>query len=205
MDYLDSALTTIADSGFLSAADFLFLTDCQTELQDTWRKQQVFRTETEMRVGVLDDFNFPTRAAKYWQCVREQGVFFEQLVLMGFEYRRNEAEIRRLTDSRKLAAADDYERELMDIDIEERLFKRLNLERIAADRIRELRLWSRLKQELDDGSFDTGDVNTHQMEALQRRLDVRASHAGMGSIDEACNVFGQIATARRVAAGLPPG
>ena len=45
-----------------------------TELRDTWTKKQVFRTETEMRMSVLQDAKYPTKAAKDWQCVREQNV-----------------------------------------------------------------------------------------------------------------------------------
>ena len=46
-----------------------------SELRDTWTKKQVFRTETEMRMSVLQDMKYPTKAAKYWQCFREQNVF----------------------------------------------------------------------------------------------------------------------------------
>ena len=42
------------------------------ELTDTWTKKQIFRTETEMRVSVLNDGKHPTQASKYWQSVREQ-------------------------------------------------------------------------------------------------------------------------------------
>ena len=40
-----------------------------SELRDTWTKKQVFRTETEMRMSVLQDAKYPTKAAKYWQSV----------------------------------------------------------------------------------------------------------------------------------------
>ena len=50
------------------------------ELQDTWMKKQMFRTETEMRFSVLSDNKYPTKAAKYWQSVREQNTHFENLV-----------------------------------------------------------------------------------------------------------------------------
>jgi len=36
-----------------------------TELKDTWTKKQIFRTETEMRFSVLNDFKHPTKASKY--------------------------------------------------------------------------------------------------------------------------------------------
>ena len=51
------------------------------ELRDTWTKKQIFRTETEARFSVLQDNNHPTMGAKYWQCVREQNVFLENLMV----------------------------------------------------------------------------------------------------------------------------
>ena len=66
------------------------------ELRDTWTKKQMFRTETEMQFSVLNDAKFPTKAAKYWQCVREQNVFLENLMSLSFEYRRAEVKQKRL-------------------------------------------------------------------------------------------------------------
>ena len=39
------------------------------ELQDTWVKKQMFRTETEMRFSVLSDNKHGNNASKYWQSV----------------------------------------------------------------------------------------------------------------------------------------
>ena len=62
---------------------------------DTWTKKQVFRTETEMRMSVLQDAKYPTKGtAKYWQCVREQNVFLENLMSLSFDCRRQEAKIK---------------------------------------------------------------------------------------------------------------
>ena len=66
------------------------------ELRDTWTKKQMFRTETEMQFSVLNDAKYPTKAAKYWQCVREQNVFLENLMSLSFDYRRVEVKIKRL-------------------------------------------------------------------------------------------------------------
>ena len=66
------------------------------ELQDTWMKKQMFRTETEMRFSVLSDNKYPTKAAKYWQSVREQNTHFENLVHLSFEARKNDVEIKKL-------------------------------------------------------------------------------------------------------------
>ena len=63
------------------------------ELKDTWKKKQMFRTETEMRFSVLSDNKYPTKAAKYWQSVREQNTHFENLVHLSFDARKNEVDI----------------------------------------------------------------------------------------------------------------
>ena len=63
------------------------------ELRDTWTKKQMFRTETEARFSVLQDNRYPTKASKYWQCVREQSSYLDNLMTLSFDYRRNEAKI----------------------------------------------------------------------------------------------------------------
>ena len=71
------------------------------ELRDTWTKKQVFRTETEMRMSVLQDAKYPTKASKYWQCVREQNVFLENLMSLSFDATRNEVKLKRLEEAKK--------------------------------------------------------------------------------------------------------
>ena len=77
----------------LDQSDQKLFQTLRNELQDSWRKRQVFRTETEMRLSVLNDGKHPTSASKYWQAVREQSVFFDNLMALSFEYRRNLARL----------------------------------------------------------------------------------------------------------------
>jgi hypothetical protein len=88
-NYSQSSLSTISEVSCLSKEDLEFVTAAASELQETFEKRQIFRTETEMYISVLDDIHFPNQAAKYWQAVREQAVMFENLVTISFEYRRN--------------------------------------------------------------------------------------------------------------------
>jgi len=147
------------------------------ELKDTWKKKQIFRTETEMRISVLNDLKHPTPASKYWQAVREQSVMFEQVVFLSFDYRKNEVEIKKIEKKLK-EEDDDLERELLQIQLEERLFTKANMELTAKDRMRELKLWSNLKNELikEDPNFDKQNVDTHQKESLPIRLIETAKH-----------------------------
>ena len=149
--------------------DVQFLETVKEELSDTWTKRQIFRTETEMRISVLNDVKFPTKAAKYWQAVREQGVMFENLVTLSFEFRRNDIELeRKYIELDELT--DELDRAELQVDIDECIYKKSNMEQVAKDRTREVEHWSRLKKEVNDGTFDTENVDTHQLDSYHRVL-----------------------------------
>ena len=168
------------------------------ELRDTWSKKQMFRTETEMRMSVLQDYKFPTKASKYWQAVREQNVFLEQLIYLSFEYRRNDVKLKRL--QRKLSEeTDDLKKELCQIDIDEKTFAKETMDLTAKDRMRDLKLWSKIKKELNDGSFDDKDVNTHQLNSYHKTMKNKVDTLTEGSSQpEVFNVVGQLSTIERI-------
>ena len=168
------------------------------ELRDTWTKKQIFRTETEMKVAVLDDGRYPTRASKYWQCVREQNVFLENLMSLSFDYRRNEAKIKQL-EKKLETETDEYKRELYQIDLDEKIYGKANMELVARDRLREIKLWSKFKAEYDDGSFDTKNVNSHQFESLAQIMEHKKNSITPGSSQaEVFNVLSQVDTIDRI-------
>lgn len=168
------------------------------ELQDTWHKKQMFRTETEMRFSVLSDNKYPTRAAKYWQSVREQNTHFENLVHLSFDARKNEVEIKKLERDIK-KEKDPLEVELKQIELEEKLYAKAQMELVAKHRMREVATWSKLKKEFDDNSFDKQDVNTHQAHSYMLRLQHQKNTITPGtSQPEVFNVLGQLETLERV-------
>ncbi len=168
------------------------------ELRDTWTKKQVFRTETEMRMSVLQDAKYPTKAAKYWQCVREQNVFLENLMSLSFDARRNEVKLKKLQEKLK-TEEDPLKRELLQIDIDEKTYSVANMQLVARDRMREIKLWSELKKEFNDGSFDDKDVNRHQLESYHQIMKNKAETLTSGSSQpEVFNVLGQLQTIERV-------
>ena len=168
------------------------------ELRDTWTKKQVFRTETEMRFSVLNDMKYPTKASKYWQCVREQNVYLENLMSLSFDYRRTEVKLKRL-QQKLTEETDELKKELIQIDIDEKTYSKAGMELTAKDRMREIRLWSQLKKEVDDGTFDKQDVNTHQLESYHKIMLNRKDTLTAGSSQpEVFNVLGQLQTIERV-------
>jgi hypothetical protein len=168
------------------------------ELRDTWTKKQIFRTETEARVSVLQDNKHPSKAAKYWQCIREQNVFLENLMSLSFDYRRNDAKIKWLTKKVE-TETDEYKLECYKIDLDEKIYSKANMELVAKDRMREINMWSKLKLEFDDGSFNTKDVNQHQLESYhQVYLNKVKSLTPGSSQPEVFNAMGQLQTIERV-------
>ena len=174
------------------------LKEMTSELKDTWTKKQVFRTETEARFSVLQDNRYTTPAAKYWQCVREQASYIDNLMVLSFEYRRNQAKINKLEEQIR-TEKDKHEKVNFEIDLDECRFNKASMERQAHHRMREIKMWSKLKKEFNDGSFDTQDVNQHQLESYGRQYAIKAKNLTENSSEaDKFNVLGQLESLQRI-------
>ena len=168
------------------------------ELRDTWTKKQMFRTETEARFSVLQDNRYPTKASKYWQCVREQSSYLDNLMTLSFDYRRNEAKIKWLEGKVK-KEEDEYKATKYQIDLDECRFAKASMEKVAKHRMREIKMWSKLKGEFNDGSFNDKDVNVHQLESYGMQYNEKAKSLNANSIEaEVFNVMGQLQSLKRI-------
>ena len=185
-------------NNILEPEDVSIFKEMTEELRDTWTKKQMFRTETEMQFSVLNDAKYPTKAAKYWQCVREQNVFLENLMSLSFDFRRTEVKIKKLQE--KLDKEEDsLKKELLQIDIDEKVYGKASMQLVARDRMREIKLWSKFKKQFDDGSFDTKDVNTHQLNSYHLTMKNKAETLTQGSSQpEVFNVLGQLQSIERI-------
>ena len=187
--HLNNLLTTDDLSAFKGMVD---------ELRDTWTKKQMFRTETEARFSVLQDNRYPTKAAKYWQCVREQSSYLDNLMTLSFDYRRNEAKIKWL-EGKVEKEEDEYKATKYQIDLDESRFSKASMEKVAKHRMREIKMWSKLKSEFNDGSFNDKDVNQHQLESYGLQYHEKAKTLNANSSDaEIFNVMGQLQSLQRI-------
>ena len=176
-------------------SDFKGMVD---ELRDTWTKKQMFRTETEARFSVLQDNRYPTKASKYWQCVREQSSYLDNLMTLSFDYRRNEAKIKWL-EKKTESEQDEYKLTKYQIDLDEAKFGKASMEKTAKHRMREIKMWSGLKKEFNDGSFNDKDVNAHQLESYGMQYHEKAKTLNANSSDtEIFNVMGQLQSLQRI-------
>lgn len=182
---------------YLNDEDVKAVIGIKDELFDNWKKKQIFRTDTEMRVSVLNDAKFPTRPSKYWQSVREMSAMFDALMALTFDIRENEVNRLRLErEMKELTGKDDVdELDVMElqIKIDRNVYDRITMLQVAHDRIRELQNWSRIKAELDDGSFDTQNVNTHQAESYYHYFSNRVKSLNESSAPgEIMNAIGPL-------------
>ena len=171
------------------------------ELQETYAKRQIWRTQTEMMFSVLDDSKHTTPASKYWQCVREQSVFYEQLIQLTLDYRRNNIAILEIEEKLQGDDLNKFERMNLEVEYDSAIWARDGLKIQAKDRMRELDLWSQIKTALVEGNpeFDTEDVNTHQAESYLKRMENRKDTLTSGSQGaEVINVLGSLNTLRRL-------
>ena len=176
-------------------SDFKAMTE---ELRDTWTKKQMFRTETEARFSVLQDNRYPTKGAKYWQCVREQSSYLDNLMALSFDYRRNDAKVKYL-EKKISTETDEYKLTKYEIDLDEARFGKASMEKTAKHRMREIKMWSKLKGEFNDGSFNDKDVNAHQLESYGRQYAEKAKTLNEHSDDnEIFNVMGQLQSLQRI-------
>ena len=186
-------LNNLLEQGDLSA--FKGMVD---ELRDTWTKKQMFRTETEARFSVLQDNRYPTKAAKYWQCVREQSSYLDNLMSLSFDYRRNEAKIKWL-EKKVGKEEDEYKSTKYQIDLDEARFGKASMEKTARHRMREIKMWSKLKKEFNDGSFNDKDVNQHQLESYHRMYKHKAQNITHSTSEsEVFNIVGQLKSLERI-------
>ena len=185
-------------TNLLSQEDVSVFKQMTEELRDTWHKKQMFRTETEARFSVLQDNRYPTRGAKYWQCVREQSSYLDNLMALSFDYRRNDAKIKYL--EKKIAVEkDEYKLTKYEIDLDEAQFHKASMEKVARHRMREIKMWSKLKSEFNDGSFNDKDVNEHQLESYYRMYKNKAENINKNSSEsEVFNIVGQLSSLERI-------
>ncbi len=126
--------------------------------------------------------------------MREQNTMFQELVMLSYEYRKNLVEIKILVRDLK-KEKDELEVELLQIEIEKKTFISKNQEKVAKDRIRELKAWSEIKER--EASFmsseELEDVDAHQLcSYTERFIKQSIEMGGGGSPAERQNLHGQL-------------
>lgn len=173
--YSSNGIESITTSSMLDTKDHSTIIKMKETLQDTYTKKQMWRTDTEMKVSVLDNMRFPTTASKYWQAIREQDVFYTNLIQLSCDYEEAQGELELLQisyDEIKDDKRKDANQKIMKSKIKRAEFNLIEMRLQAHHRVREIESWEQIKKDLVkfDPKFDTKNPNTHQMESYRQRF-----------------------------------
>jgi len=174
--YTKKGIGKIINSELLESQEINRLVEIKPQLMKAFKTNQIFRTEPEARVSVLNDTSFPTIPSKYWQSVREQMTHFTNLVYLALEVEKKQGEMNllkakiELLPNTKIGAA---KKQIMTAEIRIIEFSFTEHKLVAKDRVREVMMWEKIKKEcLKKEKFDTENVAASQMRALKERYEI---------------------------------
>ena len=94
---------------------------------------------------------------------------------------------------------DELKKEMIQVEIDEKTYSKAGMQLVASHRMREVTEWSNFKKIYNDGTFDTKNVDTHQLLSYKKIIKNRKNTLTPGSSQpEVFNVLGQMQTIERV-------
>ena len=174
MKYSELGIKKINEVDILTKDDFNQIKSISGELQKCYEKKQIWRSEVEMKYSVLDELHFPTDSSKYWQAVREQSSFYTELIQLSISFEENSAEKElleiELEEMDKTTKKGILNARIKNAEIKRKKFQILEMKIQAKDRVREIMLWEKIKNELKEKSdFNTEDFASHHLETYEKR------------------------------------
>lgn len=192
---MSDALKTIVESCVLSNEDQISLQELIPEIETAIQSHTIYRTTTEALFSILNDVKHPTSASKYHQAKREQLVMFENLVGLSFDYRAATIELEEVL--LKLSKAEGSKLKKLEIKRDRLQFKLMWMHKDGEERIRELKMWSQIKEDLAaSAEFDINDKDTDELKALTLRYlwELPAACRAGNDVGGAINIISQART-----------
>ena len=86
----------ISETSLFTDVEKKDLMEASPSMMKAFKNSQVFRTETEARVSVLNDIKFPTIASKYYQSLRELNVHQCEMVGLLYDYKEKQLDLKKI-------------------------------------------------------------------------------------------------------------
>jgi len=180
---------------------------------------QIFRTDTEVRMSVLNDIKFPTSASKYYQTLREMNVQQQELVRLLYDYEDKKQDLI-IIEANKLELKQSLQNDntepvkmrtqaainKCDIELQRAKFALKQMKRTAEGRKQEILQWDKILKELEPtlkkAKIPLNDPDAHQkvsyfMRHIRQAINAIQADSPMG-MSEVNNLFGQIITNARL-------
>jgi hypothetical protein len=192
---MSDALKNIVESCVLSKEDQISLQGLIPEIETAIQSHTIYRTTTEALFSILNDVKHPTAASKYHQAKREQLVMFENLMGLSFNYRLTNIELDEVLI--KLSKAEGSKLRKLEVKRDRLQFKLMWMRKDGEERIRELKMWSQIKEDLaESDDFDINDKDADELKGLTLRYlwELPAACRAGNDVGGAINVIAQART-----------
>jgi len=167
-------LSILKKTELVTNDDFEFLQEHSEEFQKRFESRGIFRSKTEMEASVLNDATHPTADSKYWQAIGEQNVQITELINLVYEAKKIHAD-HNLLEAKieeleyKLKSAQSFHAKKIEakiekkrIELEQSKFNIIQSEKTAKDRMREIRHWEGIIENLiPQLEFGTENFEAH--------------------------------------------
>jgi len=200
-------LSLIRDTRLLDKKRTQQLEKLKKDLITGFRKRQMGRPRYLMEVSVLKDMKFPTPDAKYWQCILERDIQFQNLMFLAIDFKEKQAEIKE-----KQAIIKKLEQKLPDpvteakiertkIQIQRLALQLFIMKKQAEEMHREIVEWSNIINDLrPELKYGEDDPEKHMPESfLQRFREQKRLVRDIGGWDMngAMNIFALYDSAKK--------
>ena len=192
---MSDSLKNIEESSVLANEDLIALQEIMPEIEQGIQSHTIYRTTTEALFSILNDVKFPTASSKYHQAKREQLVMFENLVGLSFDYRAAQIELDEVLS--KISSSKDFKLKKLEIKRDRLQFKLMWMRKDGQERIRELKMWSQIKEDLAaSAEFDLNNKDTDELKALTLRYlwELPAACRAGNDVGGAINIIAQAKT-----------
>tara|TARA_R110002020_G_C16077698_1_gene756799 strand:- start:181 stop:765 length:585 start_codon:yes stop_codon:yes gene_type:complete len=171
-------IKTIKSSEVLESKDFAIIEKNEKELEKAHDTNQHYRTETEMKGSVLA--KFPSDEGKFWQCVREETMMFENLTANSIDFMIKSGELELLEI--ELSEFDDSiihkaKKKIKNGEIQMKQLQILKVQQEAHYRAVEIKHWEKIKKKLAKNikAELMEDVELHQKESYKKKWEKEIS------------------------------
>jgi hypothetical protein len=211
-----AVVDTINNMTLLNAQDITNLEAASKFMLSTYTDVPQYRPLAIKLASVLNDAQFPTLDAKYWQCKKEAEVHFNQLVLDYYKYERASVDIeemdymiasseKQLKTQKDIIKASDhidpiklgFEVKRLYIKRREYIFNLKQLEKNIKYRIQEVTEWAAIAENMlaKNCSYSTSNYNQHLIESMYKSLEHKLNAA---NDNEKPNYANQLATLKQL-------
>ena len=153
---MNNSLANIADAqleNVLSNTDANYMLSVTGEIQRSFHAQRKWRSKFIANNAILNNEKYPLPSSKYWQAVREELVFFDQLCNQSLEYERHLLQKEMLEINLEEVQNPESKKgiiikKLIALDILAVELRIIHIKRDSKERVREIRIWEDIKNKI---------------------------------------------------------